>query len=162
MAETAGRPLTLHASAVASGSRAVLITGASGTGKSALALDLITRGARLIADDRVCLTRDGDRIKVSAPGGAKALIEARGLGILDLGPMDRDPDPPRDTAQTRPNLACIVDLDATSEGRLPPRQFRDLLGVPVPLLSAKGAVSFAPVLVAILRGAVLHDPDTPI
>ena len=44
---------TVHATAVLVGADGVLIRGDSGAGKSALALALIERGARLIADDRV-------------------------------------------------------------------------------------------------------------
>ena len=45
-------PVTLHATAVALGGRAVLLTGPSGAGKSDLALRLIDRGAELVADRR--------------------------------------------------------------------------------------------------------------
>ena len=43
--------LTVHGTTVARAGRAVLILGASGTGKSALALQMIALGARLVADD---------------------------------------------------------------------------------------------------------------
>src|SRR3546814_9666093 len=49
---------TLHASCVAIGGRAVLIEGPSGSGKSDLALRLIDRGAKLVADDYTILTRE--------------------------------------------------------------------------------------------------------
>jgi len=44
---------TIHASCVAVDGKGLLITGASGSGKSALALQLMAFGAHLIADDRV-------------------------------------------------------------------------------------------------------------
>ena len=56
--------------------------GPSGAGKSDLALRLIDRGAKLIADDRVDLVDDGNRVVLSAPARIKGLIEVRGLGIL--------------------------------------------------------------------------------
>ena len=72
----------IHASAVAIDGRGVLFLGPSGSGKSDLALRLIDRGARLIADDRVDLTRHGTRVTVSAPARIAGLLEVRGLGIL--------------------------------------------------------------------------------
>ena len=61
---TAGR-LLLHATAVAIDGRAVLLRGASGSGKSDLALRLIDAGARLVADDQSELYRRGDVLKVA-------------------------------------------------------------------------------------------------
>ena len=50
----------VHASCVARDGRAVLIRGASGSGKSGLALQLMALGAGLVADDRTRLWREGD------------------------------------------------------------------------------------------------------
>ncbi len=47
----------LHASAVAVDGRGCLITGASASGKSTLALEMIALGAELVADDRVDVRR---------------------------------------------------------------------------------------------------------
>src|SRR3546814_13901309 len=58
---------TLHASCVAIGGRAVLIEGPSGSGKSDLALRLIDRGAKLVADDYTILTREYGAPKASTP-----------------------------------------------------------------------------------------------
>ena len=49
--------INLHASAVALDGRGALLLGASGAGKSGLALRLMALGARLVADDRVLLRR---------------------------------------------------------------------------------------------------------
>ena len=56
------KPEILHASCVTDGVSAVLIVGPSGSGKSALALELMSREAALIADDRtiVELTEGGE------------------------------------------------------------------------------------------------------
>ena len=72
----------IHATAVAIDGRGVLLLGPSGAGKSDLALRLIDRGAKLIADDRVDLAHDGARVILSAPPRIAGLIEVRGLGIL--------------------------------------------------------------------------------
>ena len=57
----------VHASCVTVQGRGVLITGASGSGKSALALSLMALGADLVADDRVILSLDRGRVMASAP-----------------------------------------------------------------------------------------------
>lgn len=63
----------------------VLITGASGIGKSEIALELITRGHRLIADDMVELMREGPNILVGrSPEALRYHMEIRGLGILNI------------------------------------------------------------------------------
>ena len=62
----------------------VLLLGESGKGKSDLALRLIERGAKLVADDRAELfTRDG-ALYVRAPKSLAGLIEVRGAGIVAL------------------------------------------------------------------------------
>ena len=65
----------LHGSAVAFAGRGVLILGGAGTGKSALALALIGRGAALVADDRVEIERRGGALIASAPAALAGLIE---------------------------------------------------------------------------------------
>lgn len=63
----------------------VLITGASGIGKSETALALIQRGHRLIADDRVdVFQRDHNTIVGEAPKILRHLMEIRGIGIIDV------------------------------------------------------------------------------
>lgn len=77
-------PSTVHASAVLVGETGILIRGASGSGKSALALGLIDNpagGAWLIADDRVVLTAAHGRLIASPPEILAGRIEIRGQGI---------------------------------------------------------------------------------
>lgn len=63
----------------------VLIEGASGIGKSECALDLISRGHRLVSDDVVEIRRIGnDRLVGSAPALLKEHLEIRGLGIINI------------------------------------------------------------------------------
>lgn len=143
-------PIQIHASAVALDGRGVLIIGASGSGKSTLALGLIAHGANLIADDQVRLCRQGERITLEHPTGGPALIEARRIGLLDLG------------TPASGELAFVVDLDQEPEGRLPARQFRDLLGLAVPVILARSVPNLVAVLCSMLRGADLRDPDEPV
>jgi len=63
----------------------VLITGDSGVGKSELALELISRGSGLIADDVVELYRVGpETIEGRCPTLLRDFLEVRGLGVLDI------------------------------------------------------------------------------
>jgi len=63
----------------------VLITGASGIGKSEIGLELISRGHRLIADDMVEFSRRGLNIVVGrSPESLRYHMEIRGLGIINI------------------------------------------------------------------------------
>jgi HPr kinase/phosphorylase len=63
----------------------VLLTGRSGIGKSEVALDLIERGHRLVADDVVMVTRKGEGILMgSGSDVVKHFMEIRGLGLVDI------------------------------------------------------------------------------
>jgi len=62
----------------------VLISGRSGIGKSACALELIDRGHALVADDVVNVERQGDSLIGSAPAVLFGSLEVRGLGIVDV------------------------------------------------------------------------------
>ncbi|MCK9527444.1 MAG: hypothetical protein M0Q23_02120 [Syntrophales bacterium] len=62
-----------------------MIRGASGSGKSRCALELIRRGHQLVADDLVCVRRRGrGRLRGSSHQGIKGLIEVRGRGIVNV------------------------------------------------------------------------------
>lgn len=67
----------------------VLLTGESGIGKSELALELLSRNHRLIADDAVEFIRVGPDVLVgqSPSGTLSDYLEVRGLGILDVRTM---------------------------------------------------------------------------
>ena len=120
-APTPVTPPPEHATTVAHAGRAALIRGASGSGKSGLALQLIALGARLVADDRTVLRRRGDRVIADAPDTIRGRIEARGVGILAAPPAGPTP------------VALIVDMDADETDRLPPLREAELLGVMLPL-----------------------------
>lgn len=78
----------MHGTAVLIGAAGVLIRGDSGSGKSQLALALITRGARLIADDQAIVSNCHDRLVVSAPAVTAGLLEVRGRGLVAV-PFER-------------------------------------------------------------------------
>jgi len=69
----------------------VLLTGESNIGKSELALALISRGHRLIADDSPEFNRDApDVITGNCPSVLKDFLEVRGLGLLNIRAMYGD------------------------------------------------------------------------
>ena len=76
--------IAAQASAVAIGGRALMIEGEPGSGKSSLILALIDRGAQLIGDDAVTLTRDGMKVMASPPPNIAGLLELRGVGLFKL------------------------------------------------------------------------------
>ena len=88
LARALARQITLHGVFKEVNSIGVLITGESGTGKSELALELITRGHRLVADDAPEFTQIApDVIDGTCPEMLRDLLEVRGLGILNVREM---------------------------------------------------------------------------
>jgi HPr kinase/phosphorylase len=80
---------TLDGTAVLIGPTGVLIRGPSGSGKSRLALALIAKGARLVADDRVMVSQCHGRLVAGPPGPTAGLLEVRGRGIILAVPCER-------------------------------------------------------------------------
>jgi HPr kinase/phosphorylase len=77
--------LTLHGVYLEVHAIGVLITGPSGVGKSELALELITRGHRLVADDAPQFSRLApDIINGTCPAALQDFLEVRGLGIINV------------------------------------------------------------------------------
>ena len=135
---TTETPRTIHASCVAHKGRAVLITGASGSGKSGLALELIALGAQLIADDRTTLMRRGDQLIATPPDTIRHQIEARGIGILAAAAAGPTP------------VALVVDLDHDETERLPPERNTQIQGITLPLQRKVNAPYFPAAILAYL------------
>ena len=117
----------IHASCVAIGAQGVLLLGASGTGKSDLALRLMEDGARLVADDRTILFVAKGALHGKAPASIKGLLEVRGVGIIALAP------------RARVRIALVVRL-GREDARLPGKR---LYHVPAPLKGAKAVPQIA-------------------
>jgi serine kinase of HPr protein (carbohydrate metabolism regulator) len=64
-----------------------LIEGASGVGKSDLAIRAIELGFRLAADDRTLVWASGGRLYGRSPGPLAGLIEVRGQGVVGESPL---------------------------------------------------------------------------
>ncbi len=130
---------TLHATCVAVAGKAAVFLGASGSGKSALALNLMALGADLVADDRVILTNAGGVVSASAPDAISGMIEARGIGLL------------RARASGPAPVECVVDLDQVETARMPPVRQTILLGQSVTLLYKVDSPHFAAALMQYLK-----------
>ena len=77
--------ITRHGVLVEVYGEGILILGDSGIGKSELAIELVKRGHRLIADDAVELRRVSYRkILGTAPANIRHFIELRGIGIINV------------------------------------------------------------------------------
>lgn len=112
----------------------VMITGDSGVGKSELGLELISRGAGLVADDVVEISRIAATELVGrAPTMLKNFLEVRGLGVLDIRAIFGET-----AIRPKMNLRLIVHLarpnqpGGTAVDRLPlHEQSEDILDVSV-------------------------------
>lgn len=129
---------TIHASAVLIGSKAALIRGRSGSGKSQLAYELVeaSRGgtlpfARLVADDRAQLEACGGRLLVRPAPALAGLVEVRGLGIRRLA------------FEPLGVVALVVDLAAVDAARQPAREAADVVieGIALPRLAVAPGIS---------------------
>lgn len=126
------------------GPRGVLLRGPSGAGKSDLALRLIDRGARLVADDQCELQRiesaAGAYVRARAPATIAGALEVRGLGIVGVPTLPEAP------------IALLVDLVAAEAiERLPEPVDEEILGVTLPRIVLD---PFAEAAVAKLRVAL--------
>jgi serine kinase of HPr protein (carbohydrate metabolism regulator) len=146
--------VTIHGTSVLVAGAGVLLRGASGAGKSDLALRLIEGGAVLIADDRVELRMDQGRLMAGAPAVLAGLMEARGVGILRL--------PHVPVAA----LHLVVDLVApTAVERLPEPAWAELLGARLPRLALAPFEASTPAKIrfaaAIARSGGLGEVPAP-
>lgn len=132
------RQITVHGVFLEILSIGVLITGASGVGKSELALELISRGHRLVADDAPEFARLGpDDLNGGCPEALQDFLEVRGLGILNIRAMFGEA-----AIKQRKQLGLIIRLVEAPEGELADderltgsRSRREILEVEIPQIT---------------------------
>lgn len=135
----------IHATCVELAGIGILLRGASGSGKSDLALRLIEAGARLVADDRTDLTLEDGRLIASAPAPISGKLEVRGIGIVTVPSIARSP------------IGLAVDLvTADQVERLPETRQCNYLGIDVKLIALAPFECSAPakVRIAVRRAAL--------
>jgi len=136
----------------------VLITGDSGAGKSELALELVSRGHGLVADDVVDISRiAASTLECRAPPVLKDFLEVRGLGVLNIRTIFGET-----AVRPKMNLRLIVHLDrsgAVESERLPLHELsEDILGVAVRkvVLPVAAGRNLAVLLEAAVRNYILQ------
>ena len=139
----------------------VLLTGESSVGKSELALELLSRGHRLIADDAPEFTRVGpDLITGRSPGVLRDFMEVRGLGVLDIREMYGD-----NALKTNKYLRLIIHMERLTDEQLAEvdrlegsRKIRSILGVDIPeiLLPVAPGRNLAVLVEAAVRNHILR------
>jgi serine kinase of HPr protein (carbohydrate metabolism regulator) len=147
MTETAPSSETIHASCVLIDGAGVLLHGASGAGKSDLALRLIDRGAALVSDDYTLVRRVGDRLVATAPPTIAGRIEVRGIGVIDM--------PHVPEAHVR--LLIALDEPVPRMPEIAPAE-RWIAGVALPVIALPALEPSAPIKVELaLRNLGLGD-----
>ena len=113
----------------------VLLLGESGTGKSECALDLVTRGHRLVADDVVEIWREGPLGVIGrGPARIRHHMEIRGLGIINIRDLFGVA-----AVRERKRIELVIQLEAWRPDEEYERlglvdRMHALLGVEIPML----------------------------
>lgn len=139
----------------------VLLSGESSIGKSELALDLVSRGHRLIADDAPEFTRIGpDLLSGKSPGVLKDFMEVRGLGVINIREMYGD-----NALKASKYLRLVIHMEQLTEEQLSEidrlegsRRTRNILGVDIPevLLPVAPGRNLAVIVEAAVRNHILR------
>lgn len=116
-----------------------MIIGPSGSGKSALALQLMAFGCDLVSDDQTLLAARDDMLWASAPATIRDRIEARGVGVLAA------------MAASGARVVVVIDLGKTESERLPPERLREFCGLTIPVVHKIDAEHFPAALLHYMK-----------
>ena len=130
--------VNMHATGLVVAGAGVIVTGASGSGKSSLAFELLERGRAsgrfscLVADDQIFLSAHAGGLVMTAPAPIAGLAEMRGFGVaridhepaavvdlmVELVPADEAPRHRRDKIRTIEgvDIACLELAERDSAG----------------------------------------------
>lgn len=132
-----GESLILHGVFLEVHGVGVVLSGEPGVGKSELALAMISRGHRFIADDSPEFWRNGDLLSGSCPAVLQDFIEVRGLGFLNIRALFGD-----SSIKLRKNLQLLIELKRMQPTELGQQNralesfaYRDILGTRIPMIT---------------------------
>ncbi len=136
-------PGNVHGTVVAWRGKGLMFCGPSGSGKSDLAIRLMAEGAMLVADDRVDLTVEGNRVMARPPSALAGKIEVRGAGILQTG------------HQAAAVLSLVVHLRPREEiARLPDPASERVGDLSLPCISLHAFDASAPAKIALVLRSI--------
>ncbi|WND03924.1 HPr kinase/phosphatase C-terminal domain-containing protein [Temperatibacter marinus] len=139
--------MLVHGTALEVNGQAILLRGASGAGKSDLALRLLAKGAKLIGDDYVVLSQADRSVFVRAAPELHGMLEVRGVGIIYVSEVL-----PLDTPYP---LFAVVDLcDREDVPRMPEDEDAqtEILGIAVKRLALHSFDASTPLKIALVCG----------
>lgn len=126
--------ITKHGVLVEVYGEGILILGESGVGKSEIALELVKRGHRLVADDVVEIRKVSNKTLVgTAPDIIRHFIEIRGIGILDVKNLYGV-----GSVKLTENINLVINLELWDDKKNYDRlglvdEYIDILGIMIPL-----------------------------
>jgi HPr kinase/phosphorylase len=140
----------------------VLITGESSVGKSELALELISRSHRLVADDAPEFTRIGpDILDGRSPSILQGFMEVRGLGVLNIREMYGD-----NAIKINKHLRLIIHMEKMNaenhgnfnrlKGHTKVQQILNV-EIPVTIIPVAPGRNLAVIVEAAVRNHILHQ-----
>lgn len=127
--------ISIHAGLMEVYGTGVLIRGESSVGKSETALDLITKGHRLVSDDVVEIRKVDNQLIGTSPENIRHFMEIRGIGILDIRRLYGV-----GSVKTETNIDLIIHLENWKENVEYDRlgledTYENILGNEVPILT---------------------------
>lgn len=134
MTEHEDNCILYRATSIAIDERAILICGASGVGKSALAMIMLDRGAFLISDDQTQVYARGHQLFAEAAPNITGKIEVRNLGVLEIEQIC-------ETA----NIALITELSENAPRYIDEPDCEIVLGMNIPKVRIFPDLATAPV-----------------
>ncbi len=140
----------LHATAIEIDGQAILLIGASGSGKSDMALRLIDRGAKLVGDDAVLCQESDGALRVTGATPLSGRLEVRGIGIFEMDAVKQSP------------LRLIVELGGDGVRHPESWPLREVAGWSVPILRLNGFAASAPIKIELALKSVVDEGLQPV